>query len=73
MKPTKLYSFNGKDGGLRRVGTSEGEIILFNLVTENKYHAQVITWNQIQYNPDPTIKTMLIRNGLVDKKGNILQ
>lgn len=73
MNPTKLYQLkSSQEGGLRRVGTSEGEIVLFNMIVDGIYHAQVITWDEILNDPDPAIRKKLIRSELVDKNGKIL-
>ena len=63
----------GNNNYQRRVGISDGEIVVLDETSPGKYHGHVRTWKEICNDiGSKDLKKILLDNGLVDKKGNIL-
>lgn len=63
-----------KDTAARRVGVSEGEIVILDRTCEGLYHGHVRTWQELCKDPRGVrIKNALENHKLVDKFGRILQ
>lgn len=60
-------------GAHRRVGVSNGQIVILDRTSEGAYHGHVRTWEELCSEKDPKIKQALIRSGLVNKAGKILK
>lgn len=53
----------------RRVGISDGEIVVFDETTSGIFHGHVRSWNELS----ETMKAALRKAGMVNKKGKIIQ
>ncbi|MBQ3599583.1 MAG: hypothetical protein II992_00055, partial [Lachnospiraceae bacterium] len=53
----------------RRVGISDGEIVVFDETTSGNFHGHVRSWNELS----ETMKAVLRKAGMVNKKGKIVQ
>nr|WP_294490768.1 polymorphic toxin-type HINT domain-containing protein [uncultured Anaerosporobacter sp.] len=53
----------------RRVGISDGEIVVFDETTSGIFHGHVRSWNELT----ETMKAVLRKAGMVNKKGKIIQ
>ena len=68
-----LVKAKGNNGYQRRVGVSDGEIVVLDENNSGNFHGHVRTWKEIcNDNGSKDLKKILLDNGLVDKKGNIL-
>lgn len=53
----------------RRVGISDGEIVVFDETTSGIFHGHVRSWNELS----ETMKAALRKAGMVNKRGKIIQ
>jgi len=53
----------------RRVGISDGEIVVFDETTSGSFHGHVRSWNELS----EAMKVALRKAGMVNKKGKIIQ
>ena len=53
----------------RRVGTSDGEIVVLDQTSEGIFHEHVRSWDELT----PKMRSVLQKAGLVDKKGNVIK
>ena len=53
----------------RRVGISDGEIVVFDETTSGVFHGHVRSWNELS----EIMKSVLGKAGMVNKKGRIIQ
>nr|WP_237178999.1 polymorphic toxin-type HINT domain-containing protein [Paenibacillus sp. MMS18-CY102] len=51
----------------RRIGISDGEFVVLDKTSDGIYHGHVRSWSELT----PTMQSILRKEGLVDKKGNI--
>lgn len=60
--------------GNRRVGVSEGEIVVLNKTLEGFFHGYVITWHDLESTDYlHAVLNEMIKEGLITKKGKILK